>query len=226
MLSTTRGRHRVGGALAVTVIGAVAMSLALTGCGQATGSAPAKGTAPSISAQSSEASVEMFRNELEFSNFLGCKISSMTFALRDSTVTAGQPWAGVRTSVASTENDLKLLVNAYAGRQESTDPAVWFAKNAPVFIGPSTAIEGLNFAFIGELTLDSDSYLIAIGQPNDPGGANRWYVGGQGFTIVPGNSSHAIVTPDGKYSIAVYSKDPSVISVTSEASPCKNNGAW
>ena len=166
-------------------------------------------------------------------------INSASFAPQDSTITSGQPWAGVSTSIPyftpfnpqEKTGDL-LELNAQAGRKDSSGPADWFNQQAPVFVslaGDSshgTTINNLNFAFTGELTLNGTTYLVALGQGNEGGGSSPWWLGGQDFTVnyppasLP-ETSPVLVTPDGQYYFQPMQSDVFfVCSATSADSQC------
>lgn len=125
-------------------------------------------------------------------------VSSANFIPQDSNITGGQPWGGVST--IEPYNGQVFSLDAKAGRHDSSGPANWFNQRAPqylaMFNGP---INNLNFAFTGELTLNGDTYLIALGQGNAGGGSSPWWLGGQGFQLETDQGWSHLYTPDGKY---------------------------
>ncbi len=133
-------------------------------------------------------------------------ITSASFAPQDSNITGGQPWGGVSTSNPYVANGT-LELNVQAGRKDSSGPAAWFNQQAPVYISAGTPpVNNLNFAVTGELTLNGDTYLVALGQGNAGGGSSPWWLGGKGG-FVQENQGSTLKTPDGKYVFAVNGLD-------------------
>jgi len=216
------GLHRS----ALTVL-AVFMGVAvLTACSSPTTQGPPKGDATSTeqpsteqaapSADQSAVSTTEHDNYVTFEGANSC-IQAASFAPQDSNITGGQPWGGIATSTAYTP-DGNLVLNAQAGRHDSSGPAQWFNQRAPMFVsGYAGPINNLNFAFTGELTLDGNTYLIVVGQGNEGGGSSPWWFGGQGFTA---QSTHAMTTPDGKYQ---FFAEDSGDSITMGSINCNNS---
>lgn len=198
------GRRFAGTVVAVASVGT---ALALTACGQGTGSAPAKGAASSPALAATGVGTETRTNVWYFSapGPSTC-IQNLSFTPQDSTVTGGQPWGGISTTAAYSVvgGTGTMILQALAGRHDSSGPASWFNDHVSSFVsyGP-TPIDNLNFAFTGELTINSDTYVIALGQGNAGGGNSPWYLGGQGFTSQGGSGVSPLLTPDGKYEFTV-----------------------
>ena len=125
-------------------------------------------------------------------------------------ITSGQPWEGVNIATLDTlyTSQKYTDMNIRAGRQGSNPPLVWFNKRSGDVDVISneyswSEIDSLNFAFSGYLIINDDRYLVTVGQEGF-GGANGWWVGGQG----PGWSRHVplfghnyLLTPDKKWRI-------------------------
>lgn len=136
----------------------------------------------------------------------GC-IQSVQFIPMDANITGGQPWGGISTSSPFTPGG-SLQLNAKAGRHDSPGPAQWFNDRAPVNISQNNSpIKNLNFAFIGELILNGDTYIIAFGQGNHGSGESPWVVGGHGFRGPFRFNQSSIQTPDGKYELSYNGGD-------------------
>ena len=190
------------GKMLVLVAGAVFLAACSspTTQGQPKGEATSSEQAAPSADQSAVATTE-HDNYVTFEGDRSC-IQSASFAPQDSNITGGQPWGGVSTSNPYVANGT-LELNAQAGRHDSSGPAAWFNQQAPSSIpGSQGGINNLNFAFTGELTLNGDTYLIALGQGNAGGGSSPWWLGGKGFTV---QGSNFLTTPDGKYQF--FSKD-------------------
>ena len=125
-------------------------------------------------------------------------------------ITSGQPWEGVNIATLDTlyTSQKYTDMNIRAGRQGSNPPLVWFNKRSgdvDVISNEKSwgEIDSLNFAISGYLIINDDRYLVTVGQEGF-GGANGWWVGGQG----PGWSRHVpllgpnyLLTPDKKWRI-------------------------
>ena len=208
-MSATRkaGLHRSALALLAVAIGVVV----LTACSSPTTQGQPKGEATSSEQTSTEQGASSADQNpvstTEHDNFVqfngdAC-ITSASFAPQDSNITGGQPWGGVSTSTPYVANGT-LELDVQAGRKDSSGPAAWFNQQAPVYISagrPATIkINNLNFAVTGELTLNGDTYLIALGQGNVGGGSSPWWLGGKGgFFQESGQLIDKLITPDRKY---------------------------
>ena len=196
--------------LTLAVLAVVMGVVALTACSSPTTQGQPKGEATSTeqpsteqaapSADQSPVSTTEHDNYVQFEG--DACITSASFAPQDSNITGGQPWGGVSTSNPYVANGT-LELNVKAGRKDSSGPAAWFNQQAPVYIGASfdkevVPVNNLNFAITGELTLNGDTYLIALGQGNEGGGQSPWWLGGQGG-FVQENQGSTLKTPDGKY---------------------------
>ena len=128
-------------------------------------------------------------------------------------ITANQPWGDSdHPNAVYVDNKTKtktLNLDVWCGRQKSSPVADYFNSLAPT--GSNTwgsSISSMNFAIQGTLTINSDKYFVVIGQLSYGGAGNQWVIGGQNFRY---NDSHydAVVTPDGKYLISIFSSDSS-----------------
>jgi hypothetical protein len=125
---------------------------------------------------------------------------SLAFELDDHSISSGQPWGGVSSSVSNQV----LGIDVKAGRHASSSVASWFRSHASVAWcanWPSACPEwpsDLNFAMTGTLTINGTGYPVTIGQ-GSVRPHNNWWIGGPGWTARYSPLGDAVVTPDGKY---------------------------
>ncbi len=141
-------------------------------------------------------STSMHDNLVVFGLYL--TVSSVTYEYNGQyNITGGQPWGGVTTY----DSQGNWIVDAKAGRHNSSGPAQWFKSQATNYTctvcggGPDEPND-LNFAFNGNIVIEGNSYQAVVGQGSD-GVHNNWWIGGNGWNEGRGG----VCTPDNKYFI-------------------------
>ncbi len=204
---------------------AAVMAVASTGCVAVANSAAAAPTPAPAAASSAVGTVE-HANYVYFAPKDGLKVS-FTYD-HHHRVSVGQPWGSVYSAPSFPTAPAEVV--AQAGDHDSTMPAQWFTGNLaqrgsnPDAIATNshdaTAPRDLYFAYTGDLTINGHAYHVVIGE--SPAGApvwaaNQWSIGGTSTQVGTGTWSTvgilnrnlmptegtALVTPDGKYEIAV-----------------------
>ncbi|CAA0124089.1 Uncharacterised protein [BD1-7 clade bacterium] len=104
----------------------------------------------------------------------------------DYTIAGNQLWAGVDSGVPDGGSFKKQTLSVTAGRSAGSGPAEWLKNDiGGSYIGTMTfsdAPSKLNFAFCGDLAIDTESMGICMGQGSPAASPiNNWWTGGKGW---------------------------------------------